>query len=157
MVTPYFFDSSALVKRYVAEVGTPWVMTVVAAAGHSVLIARITWVEIISALARRQREGMLPAGQVEQASQALRYDLDMQYQVVELTQDLAENAGQLARTYPLRAYDAVQLAAARRVQTDLMQVHAPPLTFVCADDRLLTIAQAEGLRTVNPLRPPAPA
>lgn len=50
MVSLYFFDSSALIKRYIAETGTPWIMALTApAAGHGVLIARITWVEIISA------------------------------------------------------------------------------------------------------------
>lgn len=82
--------------------------------------------------------------------QTFRYDLDMQYQVVELNQGLAEAAGLLARTHPLRAYDAVQLASVLRVQGDLARMHATPLTFVCADTRLLTIAQAEGLHTANP-------
>lgn len=151
MVMPYFFDSSALVKRYITEIGTSWVMTLTApAVAHKVMIARITWVEILSALARRQREGAINTTQIEQAVQSFRYDLDMQYQVIELTSELAEYAGQLARSHPLRAYDAVQLAAALRVQADLSRAHATPLIFVCADERLLAIAQAEGLRTANP-------
>lgn len=153
-MTTYFFDSSALVKRYLAETGTPWVQALTApAAGHTVLIARITWVEILCALARRQREGALQAEAITQAIAAFRYDLDMQYQVVELLPDLAEAAGQLARDHPLRAYDAVQLAAALRVQADLTRVQAAPLTFVCADERLLTIACAAGLLTANPNTP----
>jgi uncharacterized protein len=46
----YFFDTSALVKRHVAEVGTAWVKSLVRAkAGHTLYIARITAVEITSA------------------------------------------------------------------------------------------------------------
>ena len=60
MVTAYFLDSSALVKRYVAEVGTAWIQAMtVPAARNALLIARITWVEVLSALIRRQREGGL--------------------------------------------------------------------------------------------------
>ena len=63
---------------------------------------------------------------------------------------LARAAGQLVVQYPLRAYDAVQLASALRVQLDLAQTEATPLTFLTADDRLIAIAQAEGLLTDNP-------
>ncbi|OQA18011.1 MAG: tRNA(fMet)-specific endonuclease VapC [Chloroflexi bacterium ADurb.Bin360] len=151
MVTPYFFDSSALVKRYITESGTRWVTALTAPeSAHSLLIARITWVEILSALARQQREGAVTAVQLLQAVQSFRYDLDTQYQVVELTPDLAEYAGHLVRAYPLRAYDAIQLAAALRVQAVLARAHATPLTFVCADERLLTVAQSAGLRVANP-------
>mgnify|MGYP001011999097 CR=1 FL=1 len=98
----YFFDSSALVKRYVAETGTAWVLEITRpGTGHTLLIARITWVEMLSALARRQREGSLTAAQVDQAAQSFRYDLDMQYQVVELTQELTEVAGRLVRNYQI--------------------------------------------------------
>ena len=49
----YFFDTSALVKRHVAEVGTAWVKSLVRAkAGHTLYIARITAVEITSAITR---------------------------------------------------------------------------------------------------------
>jgi predicted nucleic acid-binding protein len=51
----YFFDTSALVKRHVAEAGTAWVKSLVRAkAGHTLYIARITAVEITSAITRRQ-------------------------------------------------------------------------------------------------------
>ncbi len=52
----YFFDRSALVKRYVAEVGSSWVNGIVdPGSGHTGVVARITGVELVSALARRQR------------------------------------------------------------------------------------------------------
>lgn len=54
----YFFDSSALVKRYVQETGSAWVMATTAPqAGHALYIARITAVEVVSALTRRHRDG----------------------------------------------------------------------------------------------------
>jgi predicted nucleic acid-binding protein len=46
----YFFDTSALVKRHVTEVGSAWVKSLVRAkAGHTLYIARITSVEVTSA------------------------------------------------------------------------------------------------------------
>ena len=147
----YFLDSSALVKRYVTETGSAWVRSLaVPEARNSLIIARITWVEVLSALAHRQREGSLTPNDVAWAIQTFRYDLDMQYQVVELDPALAQAAGTLVTRHPLRAYDAVQLASALRVQSGLGQVQAPTFTFLAADDQLIVIAQANGLLTDNP-------
>lgn len=150
-MTAYFLDSSALVKRYVAETGTAWIQALAVPSAHNtLLISRITWVEVLSALARRQREGSLPPASVTQAIQSFRYDLDTQYQVVEVDRDLAEAAGKLVRKHPLRAYDAVQLASALRIQIAFARARSASLTFLAADDRLLANAQAAGLTTDNP-------
>ena len=147
----YFLDSSALVKRYVTEIGSTWIRALTDPdARNPLIIARITWVEVLSALARRQREGSLTSDDVAQAIQAFRYDLNTQYQVSELDRAVAEAAGELVIQHPLRAYDAVQLASALRLQSDLVRTEAPALTFLTADDRLVAIAQAEGLFTDNP-------
>jgi predicted nucleic acid-binding protein len=154
VVSVYFLDSSALVKRYVTETGAAWIQALAAPGAHRLIIARIAWVEVLSALARRQREGNLSPLAISRAVQAFHYDRDIQYHVLELTAPLADAAGQLVLARPLRAYDALQLASALQVQHSLAQVGAPPLTFLSADDRLLAIAQAEGLVTDNPNRHP---
>ena len=151
MVGAFFWDSSALVKRYVAETGTSWVQEITdTSARNALVVARITWVEVQSALARRQREGSLTTEQVADSIRAFRYDWDVQYLVVDLDQPLAERAGQLVRKHALRAYDAVQMAAALLVQPSFANSMHTLLTFVASDDRLLTAAQAEGLQTDNP-------
>lgn len=51
----YFLDSSALVKRYVQETGTAWVRGLTRRnARHDLYVARITAVEVTSAIARRR-------------------------------------------------------------------------------------------------------
>ena len=53
----YYFDSSALVKRYVAEAGTNWMNRLCAAgAGHTLYTVRISGAEIIAALCFCERE-----------------------------------------------------------------------------------------------------
>ena len=74
----------------------------------------------------------------------------MQYQIVELDRSLAEAAGQLVRKYVLRAYDAVQLAAALRVQAAVPSNQNSIFTFLTADTRLITTAEAKGIATENP-------
>ncbi len=54
-MTYFFFDSSALIKRYVTEKGTSWVRESSTNHGNRVFAAQITAVEIVSALARRNR------------------------------------------------------------------------------------------------------
>jgi uncharacterized protein len=153
MVRAYFLDSSALVKRYVAEVGSEWVRGIADPADRNqLIIARVTWVEVVSALARRGREGVLPNEAVARAIDAFQYDLDTQYQVVELDQEVAMTAGQLVLKHPLRAYDAVQLASVQRIQPVFAQVAAGELVFLTADERLLAIAESEGITADNPNR-----
>ena len=151
MVNVFFWDSSALVKRYIVERGTPWVREITGTiARNALIVARITWVEMQSALARRYREGSLTAEQIAGSTRALRYDWDAQYLVVDLDQPLADLAGQLVRKHSLRAYDAVQMASALRVQPSFADARSAVLTFVAADDRLLAAAEAEGLQIDNP-------
>ena len=58
----FFFDSSGLIKRYVQEAGSAWVIGVLApVAGHQIHVARITGVEVVSAITRRERSGGLSA------------------------------------------------------------------------------------------------
>jgi predicted nucleic acid-binding protein len=95
-VSLYFLDSSALVKRYVTETGSDWIRVLTDPAARSpLIIARIPWVEVLSALARRQREGSITAGDVTRAIETFSYDLDMQYQVAEVDAALAKAAGEL--------------------------------------------------------------
>jgi uncharacterized protein len=150
-VTAYFVDSSALVKRYVPETGSAWIRVLLAPkTGNSLLIARITWVEVLSALARREREGSLTLTDRTLIIQRFRSHLNNQYQVIELDTTLAETAGQLVGQYPLRAYDAVQLASVLRIQPAFATEQSTSLIFLTSDDRLNTIAQALGLLTDNP-------
>ena len=47
----YFFDSSAIVKRYLIETGTAWVGSITdLATGNKVYLAQVTLVEVISAI-----------------------------------------------------------------------------------------------------------
>lgn len=73
----YYLDSSALVKRYVTETGSPWLRAQLSASVRNpVVIARITWVEVLTALARRQREGTLVRQDLLEVVRQLRHHLD---------------------------------------------------------------------------------
>ena len=57
----YFLDSSALIKRYITEQGTVLVRSItLPSAGHTIILAQVTQVEIVSGVFRRRREGLIP-------------------------------------------------------------------------------------------------
>ncbi|MUG98049.1 PIN domain-containing protein [Scytonema sp. UIC 10036] len=150
-MTVYFLDSSALVKRYVPETGSAWIRAISDLnTGNSLIIARITWVEVRSAIARRQRERSLTVTDANLITQRFRFDMNSQYQVIELDSTLAETAGQLVSQYPLRAYDAVQLASVLLIQPAFPATQSTQLIFLTADNRLSEIAVALGLLSDNP-------
>ena len=147
----YYFDSSALIKRYVNEAGSAWVCGLFdLGLGHEAFIAAITPVEIIAAITRRARGKTMTQGDAVAACTQFRPDLQTSYQVVELTDALLKQAMSLAETDALRGYDAVQLAAALAVNALCIQSGLPPLVFVSADDELNAVAAGRGLAIENP-------
>ena len=151
----YFLDSSALVKRYVAETGSAWVQNLTdPASGNAIVVARITWVEVHSAFSRLQRMQNLSPQDVATAIEAFRFDWKTQYQVVELKIRVTQLAGQLVQNHILRAYDAVQLASALYLFPEFANISPNSFTFISADSRLLNIAQAEGLPIDDPINHP---
>lgn len=69
---------------------------------------------------------------------------------VEIAPTLIEMAGYLTVDHPLRAYDAVQLAAALQLQSGFREGENLPFIFLSADERLLSVAQTMGLAIDNP-------
>jgi predicted nucleic acid-binding protein len=150
-VAVYVMDSSALVKRYVRERGTAWVRSLTdPAVGHTLYIAGITGVEVVSALTRQTRSGALASTDAAQALTQFRHDFTHQYQTVDLTPPLIAHAMALAETYALRGYDAVQCAVAVALHRARHVRGLPMLTLVSADAALNTAAAAEGLQIDDP-------
>jgi uncharacterized protein len=146
-VAVYFFDASALVKRYVAETGTLWVRGLIhRQAGHHIFLARITAVEVTSAIARRRKGGHISAAKASSILSRFRKHLAGRYTVLEITSSLLTDAMRLANTHTLRAYDAVQLAAA----LELNRIGRGGIVFVASDSRLNDAAIAEGLAVEDP-------
>ncbi len=103
MLNIYFVDTNALVKRCVTETGSIWIQSLTDPASDiKVILSRITWVDLISALARLQREGKVDPKNISATIQALRYDWETQYQLVEVDKELFETAGDLVQKHPLR-------------------------------------------------------
>ena len=148
----FFFDGSTLVKRYVVEKGTVWVRSMVnIRSGHRVIIAQITSVEVLSAVARLVREQRVTARTALAIQAYVNRHAAREYIVVNLSKPILMAAQNLLFKYSLRAYDAVQLASALDINTKIMAANQRALIFVSSDVRLLTTASSEGLQTHNPV------
>jgi uncharacterized protein len=127
----YFLDTSGLVKRYVAEIGTAWVTSIMApAAGNLLHVSRLTGVEVVSALARRARARSLSAAHAAAAKARFQADFTTRFHIVGITVALVKQAMALAEAHGLRGYDAVQLAAALQAQGRYFAMLSGPLPDV---------------------------
>jgi uncharacterized protein len=154
-VATTYIDTSALVKRYVAEVGSAWIRRMVARPVQDVIYtAVLTEVEVRSALQRLIREGRLDTAQAQRLTQRVLQHFTRRYQLIRITRPVVAEAGRLVEGYPLRAYDAVQLACALTVRRSMHRRGMPSPLFVTADTTLLAAAQAEGFPVDNPLQYP---
>jgi uncharacterized protein len=154
-VATTYIDTSALVKRYVAEVGSAWVRRMVARPVQDVIYtAALTEVEVCSALQRLVREGRLDTAQAQHLTQRVLQHFTRRYQLIRITRPIVAEAGRLVEGYPLRAYDAVQLACALTVRRSMHRRGMPSPLFVTADTTLLAAAQAAGFSVDNPLQHP---
>ncbi len=147
----YFADSSAVVKRYVEEPGSLWVKSLFTLAPQqTVIIIAITGVEVVAALTRRTRSGTITVEDADSACRLFLADLQTDFQIGAVTEILLRQAIYLARTYGLRGYDAVQLAAANEANALRTRVGLDPIIFLSADNELNTAARIEGLSVDNP-------
>ena len=151
----YYADSSVLVKRHIQEVGTAWFQTLAdLATGNTILATQVSEIEVISALQRRLREGFLSSADAQQLGADFRALCQTEYQLVGVTTAVVDRACQLLTQYPLRAYDAIQLASALIANDALLVAGLNAATFLSADLRLLQAAAAEGLSTDDPNQHP---
>lgn len=147
----YFLDSSALVKRYIHETGSTWVLDLFdPALDNEIFIAAVTRVEIIAAIARRERGGNISAADAARVYSQFRIDLQTDYQIIELPESIINSAMTFAQVRGLRGYDAIQLAAGCAVNELCIASGLPSLIFVSADNELNAAAASEGLAVANP-------
>ena len=151
----YYLDASALVKRYVAEAGSPFVTRLTdPSASNEVWIASIGTVELMAALYRRVNTGMLTPSSAWSAEQAFRGDLHRIFDSIDLNPSILARGMGLAKLHLLRAYDAVQLATAIELQIQRRNLNLALPIFLCADQALNQGALAEGLLVDDPNRYP---
>ena len=138
-----FWDSSAIIPLCLAEPASKKVRNL-AEKDEDLVVWWATQLECISAVARRHREGGLTS-QAERNARGALSALAATWSEVQPTELVRHRAGRLLMVHPLRAADALQLAAAL-VWTGEGTSGAE---FVCLDHNLRESALKEGF-TVLP-------
>jgi len=106
--------------------------------------ATIAYAETYSGLARRHRDGDLPARDYETASAQFERDW-AGYLRIRLDEDVLDAARLVIQRHALRAFDGIHLASALTLQSRWDET----VVVAAADQRLLRAAAAEGLATLD--------
>ena len=138
-----YFDTSALVKRYIDEPGRPEVLQLLRR--HDCVTSALLPIELRSALRRRVAEGTLDAVRVSDILKRVATDRAYWTQV-EIAREVLATAEKLVAMHPLRTLDAIHLASA---QLFAARLSAAALIFVSADSRQTAAASAVGLSVVH--------
>ncbi len=146
----YFCDTSAIAKRYISEIGTGWIISLMRSANNEFAVAQITGVEVVSAIVRRHRGNFLTTAQADKAIHRFLRDFNNSFGVIRIDDTIIRNAIYLAQTHVLRGCDAVQLASALSLNDSLSKLGLPLFTFISTDNNLNSAAVAEGLAVDNP-------
>ncbi len=138
-----FWDASAIVPLLITEASTRQVQAL-AARDPTMLVWWGTEVECASAIARLDREGALDEQGVTRAFERLK-QLAGGWQEVDPSDAVRDAAVRFLRVHPLRAADALQLAAA------FVAAERRPgsLDVITLDDRLGAAARKEGFTLVE--------
>ncbi|MFA5788112.1 MAG: type II toxin-antitoxin system VapC family toxin [Actinomycetota bacterium] len=137
-----FWDSSALVPLCLAQPQSPSLQGLL----RDDPVVVVWWgspLECRSAFARLEREGLLSGPQTEAPGRILK-ELEKAWTEVLPTDAVRQQAARLLRIHPLRAGDALQLAAA------LVWAGSPPedAAFITLDERLGKAARLEGFQVL---------
>lgn len=144
----YYLETSALVKLYVYEPGTERLVGLTADnAGHRFAILSLAQVEFRSAIRRQQRGGEISGSEADALIDSFHRHLEGRFVVQPFTEALLDVALALIDGYPLKGYDAMQLAGYLMLRS-ISGAEEP--IFVCADKTLLSAARNEGCPILDP-------
>jgi hypothetical protein len=138
-----FWDSSALVPLILPEIRSE-TLTKLLKKGGNPSIWWATPIECLSAIHRRHRESLLTASLLKRAIERLE-SLAQGADTVMPSPNLRNRAGRLLAVHPLRAADALHLAAA----LTWCEENPKGEVFVCLDEKLTEAARREGFATIE--------
>lgn len=147
----YYYDTSALCRRYHAEPGSDKVESLFSDTTARHIISRLTFVECQSAFALKVRTGKLSTDDFTLLRRRLRADVNRRSLIVArmLRRHFDQAESLLVKhglTTGLRTLDALHLAISLDLHTN-----GTIDQLVSADSVMVTLARIEGLPVINPL------
>lgn len=134
-----YFDTSALIKRYVREAGSAQVVALLRR--HDLLSSAITPVEIMSALGRRRHDRELSEAAFTATMNRVRSER-VHWELIEVGDTVLSRAEEIVQgSVPMRSLDAVHIASVIAFQS-ASGIRSP---FVTSDGRQRDAARLLGL------------
>ncbi len=137
-----FFDTSALIKKYINEKGSEKVDELMNGA-DTVIVSVIAEIETYSTFKRLLVEKAINTGDYKTLLNEFETDYPY-YTQVGLDNMVASNARILIDKYQLKTLDSIQLGTALLLKDDID-------CFVVCDSKLIKSGKKEGLKIINPL------
>ena len=134
-----FFDTSALIKKYINELGTELVRFRLQST--SVVVSSVAKIECISVISRMTANHEMSAEEFNNMQRQIEKDFSI-YEVVPFSEATEKIAMEMVKKHLLRTLDAIQLASA-------LSVHDLNYFFV-SDIKLKVSGKAEGLSVIDP-------
>ncbi|MDW8075944.1 MAG: type II toxin-antitoxin system VapC family toxin [Bacteroidota bacterium] len=147
----YYFDSSALIKRYVQEEGSEQVQSLFSAPVRTASTI-LTYVEVRAALGKAIRMDRLDDGEAARAWDSFCAEWESVIRVG-IDQALLQQAADAAERHSLRAYDAVHLASALLLRGNV----GVPVVMATFDYELWKAARQRGMQVFPQSLPRPPA
>jgi uncharacterized protein len=140
-----YFDSSALIKRYIEEEGSDKVNALLEE--RSIAAAsRLAYPEILAAITRRHKAGEIEIGDLERIKKAFKDDW-MSLAVVEVHNEVFQFIDGVIAKHALKGADSIHLSTALW----LKKATKGDVVFVSSDLELLKAAKSEKLGICNPV------
>ena len=149
----FYFDASALAKRYVEEVGSDridFLFTNVPLARLQCLT--IGAVEVFWICVRKRNDGRISDDQFAESTTYLKSEIigiQSNFRKLSVPDSLVWSAMDLIETHSLNSVDAMVLRSALNISSELRST-GDTLVLVASDQRLLRAARTEGLQIFNP-------
>lgn len=141
----YYFDTSALAKRYSPEIGSQTVDDIITDKTNIIVIGNIAITELYSALSKKLRTGEISNPDFLSAIYRVEKDIsEGLFRFLEVDNHTINTTKTLILTYPtLRTYDSIHLALA----LELSELNP---TVITSDTILFNTCQSEKLNVINP-------
>jgi len=149
-LSKYFFDTSAIVKRYHRESGSDLIDRLFAESDAEFVISDISIIEFYSALSLKVRVGEIDEENFMSLRKLFSQDIKRGfYEVAEFTNAEKLESTKLllkyAKKHSLKTLDAIQLSVVKASnQPELKAV-------VCADEKFCKVITLEGFPVINPI------
>ena len=149
----FYFDASALVKRYTQEIGSDKINFLFNNVPLSRMMCLILGVvELFWICVRKKNDGRITNIDFSQAGINFNYEVignQSDFKTLSVPDSLVWGSMNLIETHSLNSVDAIVLCSALNLATELRNT-GNTLVLIASDQRLLRAARAEGLHVFNP-------